>query len=405
VKLYFTVIGLAFFLPKDVSLSLGVGPVLYYLLAGVLAGFGISMTNRGFGWYTADLRHSLQAGAYFGMLVVIIYTGRHYYKNVLLSTFGFTSSDPVGPQAKWGARAFLASLLVIVALLVGAGLDWQLALVFTVLVFGIFLVIGRISAESGYIFIQPYWEPAAFIVGLLGFRAIGPSTALIMFIASTVLLVDTREPLTPFAFNSFKVLGGRDVPLTRAAGLGVLALVVGMAVAIPVTMRIKYERGTDRGYWAARSVPRFAFDATVRIKQRLRAQGELENAESISGFARLKAFSPSTTLLIGFFAALGLFLVLSALRLRLPGWPLHPILLLIWGVAPATRYVGSFLIGCLIKWAVVKYGGDKAYRQAKPLMIGLIAADMLMGVTTGIIGGIYYSITGEPPPRFATLVG
>ena len=89
----------------------------------------------------------------------------------------------------------------------------------------------------------------------------------------------------------------------------------------------------------------------------------------------------------------------------MPRWPLHPILLLIWGVGPASRFVWSFLIGCFLKWAVVKYGGDKAYQKAKPLMIGLIAADMLMGVSTSIIGGIFYAITGVAPPRFATLVG
>ena len=111
--------------------------------------------------------------------------------------------------------------------------------------------------------------------------------------------------------------------------------------------------------------------------------------------------SPNRRLLVGFGIALALFFVLTALRLRFPRWPVHPILLLVWGVIPAGRFVTSFLLGCFLKWAVVKYGGDKAYRRVMPVAVGLIAGDMLIGVSTSIIGGIYYFITGDPPPRYS----
>jgi hypothetical protein len=356
--------------------------------------------------YQMNLQKSLQAGAYAGMLLVVLYTGRRYYVSVLRSALGMSSADDVEAQATWGMRAFFACALLLVIVLAAVGLDWQIGLLFVGLMFAIFIVIGRISAETGYIFIQPYWEPAALIVALMGIRAIGPSTAVILFLLSTVLLVDTREALVPFMLNSFKVLNERSVKLSRTTLLSGLALFLGLAVALPVTLYIKYDQGTDKRYgWASSMAPRFSFDEGVRIKQRLKTHNELERAESLSGFARFGAIAPEGKIILGFAIALGAYLLLSVARLRVPWWPLHPVLLLMWSTFAGWRFAASMLIGCIIKVLVTKYGGDKAYRLARPVMIGVIAGDMLFGILTSVIGFVYYAITGSPPPRFVVLVG
>jgi len=63
----------------------------------------------------------------------------------------------------------------------------------------------------------------------------------------------------------------------------------------------------------------------------------------------------------------------------------------------------SFLIGCLIKVLVTKYGGAAGYRRVKPFMVGVIAGDMLGGLVPMVAGAIYYFATGEPPKRFLVL--
>jgi hypothetical protein len=55
----------------------------------------------------------------------------------------------------------------------------------------------------------------------------------------------------------------------------------------------------------------------------------------------------------------------------------------------------------VVKWSVLKYGGDRIYRKIKPVMLGLIAGDMLSGLLTSAIGGAYYFVTATPPPRFS----
>jgi hypothetical protein len=46
---------------------------------------------------------------------------------------------------------------------------------------------------------------------------------------------------------------------------------------------------------------------------------------------------------------------------------------------------------------VVKYGGSHQYKKIQPLMIGLIAGEIL-GFLFGVVVGLgYYFCTGEPP--------
>jgi len=398
--LVFTVIGLGFFLPKDMSFSLGIGPFVYYYVAAVFAGFGVAMGEGG--WYAVNLQHALQAGAYVGLFALVVYTGRRYYGSVFRAAVGLKSADAVEPHAVWGARVLMVSTLLFIVMLVAAGLDWLMAIMYAVLIVAAFIAIARVSAETGFIFIQPWWEPAMLIVGLMGLKAVGPTMALVMFLVSSVLIFDTRESLAAFVINALRIVDRKRAPLGRTSVFCVVALVVGLAVAVPVTLYIKYDRGTNFSYnWGRMVAPRFAFDEALRIKHRLASQGALEAAESASGLGRLLHVAPSGTLVAGFVVALVLFLGLSAARLRLPWWPLHPVILIVWTTYPASRFAASFLIACLVKWAVVKYGGDSTYQRLKPLMVGLVAGDMLFGLTASMIGFGYYFATGGSPPTFS----
>jgi hypothetical protein len=59
----------------------------------------------------------------------------------------------------------------------------------------------------------------------------------------------------------------------------------------------------------------------------------------------------------------------------------------------------------VIKLAVLKYGGDRIFRQIKPVMFGLIAGDMMFGALIAVGGGIYYAIVGQAPPAYMVWAG
>jgi hypothetical protein len=55
----------------------------------------------------------------------------------------------------------------------------------------------------------------------------------------------------------------------------------------------------------------------------------------------------------------------------------------------------SLLLGWMIKHAITKYGGERVYQKAKPIMVGLIAGEALAGLVPVVVGVVYYLCTGD----------
>jgi len=403
-QLYLTVVAFAFLLASDVSLSLGLGPIVYVYIAGALLGVGISLSGGGYLALKPDT--FLNFGAYFGLFLMLVYTGRYFYAGVFRQALLFKRAENTPVYAVWGARLFMVAFTLLVVSITAIGLDWQLALLYAAGLMIILLVMGRIIAETGLFFIQPYTFPCVVLWGIIGTRAMGPQTMLILLLLTSVLLIDPREALMPFMVNSLKTLDLKGARIGRTAGWCVAALLLGLAVAIPVQLYLQYDRGANMAdEWASRAVPRMAFDEAVRIQQRLSAQGTLEAAQATSGWERFAGVSPSPALLTAFAVGLALVLLFSTARLRFPKWPFHPVLFLVWNTYPARMFAISFLIGSLLKRAVTKYGGAGAYRKLKPLMFGVIAGEMLGGIIPSIIGAVYYWLTGQAPKAFTIMPG
>ena len=104
-------------------------------------------------------------------------------------------------------------------------------------------------------------------------------------------------------------------------------------------------------------------------------------------------------------AGAGAVVLFALLRFRFTGFPLHPVLFLVWGVYASSTVWASFLVGWAAKMIVVRFGGGKVYHQLRPLFVGLIVGE-LMAVGRAILGGlIYRAATGQPPGiRFNVLV-
>jgi hypothetical protein len=404
--IFFTVVAVAYFLPKDVSLSLGLGPFLWIFVAGTLATYGIGATGWQGGWPFGLTRESMMImGAYFAMLVVLIYTGRHYYGSVFKRAVGASTRDTIEPSAIWGARVFLAAitLFVIYTVLV-ARLDWPIALLFALGCVAVYLVMSRLLAETGLFFIVTTGTPATILWAILGTHALGPQIMLVLFMLCLVLFYDTREALMPYVINALKLADDCQQKVGRTAGTIALALLAGLAVGIPVTLYFQYNNGVDVSSWQINQT-KVPFNDVIGIMQRLDAQGQLETAGQATGLARFLDASPNTQAIVTFLISAALVLVFSGLRLRFANWPLHPVMFLVWSTYAGNAFAQSFLIGWLIKTAVTKYGGARIYQQFKPLMFGLIAGEMLGGLMPMLVSLVYYLMTGELPKPFAVMPG
>ena len=75
-------------------------------------------------------------------------------------------------------------------------------------------------------------------------------------------------------------------------------------------------------------------------------------------------------------------------------WPIHPIGYTMLSSWASFKLWFSILLGYLLKYGIVKYGGLRAYREARPLFLGLILGEMTCAGVWSIVGMITGIETG-----------
>jgi hypothetical protein len=393
-RVMFAVIGITYFFASDVSLSLALFPYFMCYLMGVLTGYGLQVT-RGFSLYN-NTKVFLYTGGYTGVFLMSVYTGRYYYWNLLRQSVGLPGRERAEPWLAWSMRVFLAGSACFYALLCVAGLDWLLALYYTSLTIIVFTVISRAVSEAGGFYVGTWIMPEAVLWGFLGAQAVGPTMLATMGVISTVILAGPGWAPMPFAAQALKMaeLGNVRIPRMAVASIGTLLLCI--VVALTTTIYWQYDQGamTTSAGWA-RHTAKLPFEEALKMKQELKARAQLADSEKVSGIGRLLVATPNRNFTVAFLLGVGLCLAVSFLRLRFSWWPLHPIVFVFFGSHQAQRLAFSFLLGWMVKHAITKYGGEQAYQKAKPVMVGLIAGEMLAGTIPVIVGTIYYMITGD----------
>ncbi|MCC7204352.1 MAG: hypothetical protein IT441_04685, partial [Phycisphaeraceae bacterium] len=394
-QIYFTVLGLSFFLRGEVSLSLGLVGVVYMVFASLMYSYGLSIEHSP---YVPGNFSLLLFGAWLGGAGLILYTGRRYYLHVLASSAGLPRAEEVPGYCVWAARGMMLCLAGATWLLTHYGLDWTMSVLLVLMVLLMMVVLSRITAETGAFFIQPGWVPVGVLTAILGDQAIGPSAFMLLGVASVVLVNDPREAVMPYLTNAMQIADqGQTRPKRIAPWLGVM-LVAGFLVTLMVTLLFQYNKGMNTSdNWSTRDVPSFAPNGTATLVQELSAREQLSTATVLEGLEKLKAFTPRPDTLGWVVLGVGLVVACAVARLRLSWWPIHPVIFMVFGTMPAMRFSTSFFLGWLIKSAVVKLGGTKSYHQVRPLMIGMIAGEILAVLVWTVIGVIYYMIWQTPP--------
>ena len=402
--IYFSIVGLAYFLSSDVVLSCSIGPYIWCYVCGCFAAYGISLTETIDGTYYLglNLQSMLNFGAYFGMFIIIIYLGRRYYSSAFKRAIGLKSGDFVEPHVVNGVRCFLILLPLLFIQMLAVGLEWPLAILYIAVLFLFYIMISRVMCETGIFYIQPFFMPSGVVWALFGSGTLGTKQLMILLMFSLVLVVDPRETLLPFISGSLKVNDDQQLKLGKSISWCTIALIIGMSIAIPMTIFLQY--GTPwADSWASKVVPRMTCDNVNAVAQKLLQQDKLETTAAYTSLQRIMAMRPEPSAMLAGVTGLALVLLFAFARLHITWWPIHPVLFLVWATEPQRRMAGAFLIGWIIKSLVSKYGGAKCYQLLKPTMFGLVAGEILGALIPCIICAIYYGVTKEIPPRFMVL--
>jgi len=407
-RIFPTIIAIAFLLATDVSFSVGIAPLAFTALSWVL------LHNFGYSPAAADASDYMvggvaiwqRFGSYLALAMVIGYTGRRYYSAVLKSALALTPSDGVAAYAAWACRILIVVLVSMMLILSWMGVPWPMAILTVLLVLLVFVGISRVNCESGLFVNWPRWQPLGVLLGLFGAAAMGPQAIMIIGLLCMIFTVQPLESLMTFFVNGLRLCDGQKIKPARVARTAMSTYLIVLAVAIPVVLWAAHSYGLRRGRWTRRwstaVMPNFYYEAGDKQVTELKNKGLLARSESYTTTERLANMEVFETWKIWqnqFIVAAGLgvlgVLGLSVLRLRMPRWPIHPMIFLIWGTRHTAEVSASFLLGWAIKVGVTKLGGRPSYETARKFMFGAIAGDLIGALCFMLIGMIHYIITGN----------
>lgn len=392
-----TAVAFAFLLPRSISLTLGIMNVVFLVVAAQLLRLGIDQNG---GRHGASWVSLMSFGGMIGMFGVLLYTGRAYYSSVVLGGLGI-GREPVPAPAMWAFRAVLLLIPLTVMHLTTSGLSPLLSAVSVGVVLLLWIVSARIVCETGLYRFGAGIAPFSIASAFFGPEYIGPTNLLILAMLSLLVAKDVWESPMIYMVTGLEVtkragVGERVV----APGLAAYA-VIGLIVAAIATLTVQYHFGIvaqmdplteSRSWWP--------MNAAASLATELSATGRLVPAVTAGDIDRLANISWHTWTFGWTAAGLVLFALFAMARLRLPWWPIHPMLIVLFGDWGVVTLGFSFFLGWLMTTVVVGIGGAAMYQRVVPLVCGVIAAGLIAALGWMVVGLSYFLQTGLLPPKY-----
>ena len=367
ISMYPFAIGLAFFLPLDLSFSCW----FFFVFRMMEQVGGRAFGLRGFPYFSEQA-----SGAWFALGFVAIWTTRKYLYGVVKKAIGLKSDLDDSKEPISYRNAILGLILFgafVVYFLYMAGAELWIIGVFLLMYFLLALAITRVRAELG----TPheisagdhYANPLYIISYLIGTRHIDPASQTVLSLLHWFNRGYRNHPM-PSQLEAFK--------MAENARISTKGLLVAIMVAIVISL--------FSVYWAN-------LDVTFRAGAAAGAGGfkDWVGRETFDRLQRWLQFpsGPDGTRISYMLGGMVFVFILTVVRMRFIWWPFHPA-----GYALAISYAMdyfwfAFFVSWLIKFILLKQGGLKTHRRAAPFFLGLILGDYVIGSSWAILGPIF----------------
>jgi hypothetical protein len=387
-------VSIAVLLPTEVSLTGWVSWILFVLGTGA--------------WFlaTGDQLQPvpLQNGMAVTMGLILLFIGRREYWAILRHAARLSPPEDAGLRgAVVACRVFVAACLLAWALFVRAGLDGALAALYVAGLSLAFLLSARITAEIGIPFLPGFAGGVASIpLRMLGPAVFGPQGLVVANALAFECCAEQHNSVAAQETARRKLEEGEGPRLPRRLNAALLA---GLALALAAgaffvlwnnysfgaRQEARFRSGLFQGERSGLAV------VTAEIG-RLRAESSEAVGAPPAGLRRFLHARPERQYWT--FFSLGVALVggCALLRLRFSGWPFHPLPLLLLGTWILSRIYFAFLLGWLIKVALLRIAGGRVFARSKPFFFGVIAASAVMTGLWLIVGVLYYLVKDIIPP-------
>lgn len=366
ISFYPFVIGMAFFIPLDLSFSLWffylfwkAERVLFYVL-------GTSGSGGSFSGYRGMIEQA--SGAYLAIFFIAMWVSRRHLALVIKKMFGQKdaiddSNEPIS------YRTAVSGLIIGGVFLLGfsyqAGMSIWVGIIFFVVYFAIITSITRMRAEMGVpVHDMHNGGPDLLMSTLFGTRTLGPRNLSVLSLFWFLNRAHYSDPM-PYQLEAFK-LAERTKTSSRHLFIAIcVAAFLGIVVTFWAFLHTSHQVGmAGRLEW-------FGWEPYNRLQRWIINPTKPD-------------YSTATFLSVGFVTTI----FFTIMRSRFLWWPLHPAGYAVsnsWGLA-VTWF--PILISCTAKFILLRYGGMKAHRRAMPFFAGLILGEFFVGSIWSIIGGI-----------------
>lgn len=306
-----------------------------------------------------------EVGAYLAIAGLLLWTAREHLFHIARRAFGREAATPREsqeglpyPLAFWG---LVGSFVFLIGWGVASGAHPLVALTYWGSYLVISLVLARVLADSGLLFVSKIHAPLTVFGHLfgsgqntmLGGAHAGPNS----FLNATS---DMRSSLMPSWISALKLISDRKLPARSLFLLFCAVTMISITLASITHVQISYENGalSMGAPYASRYAPQgLASDAA------LFAQGEPTQGPFVLLWT-----------LVGIVSVV----FMAFMRSRFPWFPLHPtgyVMGLSWAMHNLWL---SVFIGWAAKATIQRLGGHDSVRKATPLFLGLALGDIAM---------------------------
>lgn len=359
-------IGLAFFMPSDLSFSCWFFYILskFERVGGAVVGWeslkGLPYLNE------------QAAGSWIGLAVVALYATRRHFREILKQVLGRRSElrdvqEPISYQAALAGVGAGSLILILWALKAGMTV-WAMAW-FLLIYYLLAIAITRVRAELGTPHEIYYVNPQAMMTEIAGVKPFGARNLTILSCMYWFNRCYRSHPM-PNQLEAFKMADQARMDRRRLLWVIVLATFTAILTSYWANLSVTFQEGASahcRG-----------FKAWV-------------GWESFNRLRNWLIFPQETNWPGVAFMGIGFVFVwlLKALRFRFTGLPFHPA-----GYALAISFAmdyfwSAIFISWLIKTIIMRYWGMKAHQKAVWFFVGLILGDYVMGSIWAIVGPVF----------------
>ena len=367
----FSVIGFSYLLPLDVSFSMWFFPLFFRLqsMVGLFLGYHSEPMPNLLGGGCPLYAGYQSIGAAFAVVIALLWSARQHFRDVWATVWRDDARVRADNEMMSYRTAFwglVISLLLMIYWCVMAGVSVGIA-AFVILSFVLMtlLVATRCVAEVGVLNLEHTYRPID-IWGVFAAKSSLGAGALAPLVMLSPIIMRHPRTIMSAIMDGQKLADGVGLNRRKLAMGLLLGIPVAMVTAYGIQLWIAYTYGAMRlNSWFTMAVP------TLHLT---------EFGQLASGGGRFDANMPT------FFGIGALFTAfLYVMRTRYWWWPFHPLGYAMGAWWTGTIWWSMFLVGWLIKSAVVRYGGMRLFRRVRPFFIGLILGEFVTALLWALI--------------------